>query len=187
MTWINEHIRLWRTAVLLLLILAITGPWIFDKIWVPAEYICRPPNFRIDQNYCGLPIPGIRFFFFVISNFFLAISSMVIGGMAFLGFVRELLFSALFLLFLLPLVTTFSLILRGNNQSKFAILIWGLAAGVGLFVGLSNNSRQIWLVWGIWLYIGLALITLMLELILFKFGGKSTQLPHLPESNIAID
>jgi hypothetical protein len=175
MTWINEHKRLWRTAVLLLLIVSITGPWIFDKIWVPAEYICRPPNLRIDQNYCGLPTPGIQFFSFVISNFFLAISSMVTGEMAFLGFVRELLFSALFLLFLLPLLTTFSLILRGNNQSKFAVLVCGVAASVGIFVILADNGRQIWPVWGIWLYIGLAVVALVLELSLLRVNHEANQ------------
>jgi hypothetical protein len=175
MTWINNHKRLWRTAVLLLLIVSITGPWIFDKIWVPAEFICRPPNLRIDQNYCGLPTPGIQFFFFVISSFFLAISSMVTGEMAFLGFVRELLFSALFLLFLLPLLTTFSLILRGNNQSKFAVLVCGVAASVGIFVILADNGRQIWPVWGIWLYIGLAVVALVLELSLLRVNHEANQ------------
>jgi hypothetical protein len=175
MTWIKEYRRLWRTAALLLLLITITGPWIFDKIWVPAEYICRPQNLRIDQNYCGLPVPGIRFFFFVFSNFFLAISSMVTGEMAFLGFVRELLFSALFLVLLLPVISTLSLIVRGNNQSKFAILVWGVAAGLSLFIVLSNNTRQIWLLWGIWLYIVLAAATLVLELSLLRVNHEANQ------------
>lgn len=175
MTWINEHKRLWRSAVLLLLLVTITGPWVFEKIWVPAEYICPPPKLRIDQNYCGLPIPGIRFFFFVISNLFTAIAGTITGEMAFPGFVRELLFSAFFLSLLLPLLPTLFLIIRGNNQSKFTILVWGVAVGVSLFIGLSENARQIWLVWGNWLYIVLAAAALVLELSLLRVNHQAEQ------------
>jgi hypothetical protein len=37
-TWINEHKSKLRIAFLLLLVIAINGPWLaFDAMWVPSE------------------------------------------------------------------------------------------------------------------------------------------------------
>ena len=35
MLWLQEHKTVWRVAILALLLVAIMGPWIFDKINVP--------------------------------------------------------------------------------------------------------------------------------------------------------
>ena len=40
MDWMVEHQRSWRLFELGLLILAIFGPWAFDRIVVPADYPC---------------------------------------------------------------------------------------------------------------------------------------------------
>jgi hypothetical protein len=59
MSWINEHKSVGRVAVLMLLLVAMMGPWTFDLINVPAEYPCSAPNIRLDDDFCGTPLPGI--------------------------------------------------------------------------------------------------------------------------------
>ena len=144
--WINEHKRIWRTAVLVLLIIAMTGPWSFDLINVPAEYPCSLPNYRLEGDFCGIPFSGIW------------------------------IFPVLF-----PLFTTLSLIRQGRRQSKFDVVIWGLALSVGLFFGVSFLARphpqsgDIWLYRGVWLYIVVAAVTLFLELITLKTDHYDAQ------------
>lgn len=47
MLWMNEHKRVWRVAILVLLLAAIIGPWAYDRVNVPAEYPCAPPFIRL--------------------------------------------------------------------------------------------------------------------------------------------
>src|SRR5512134_1742599 len=55
MLWLKEHRRIWRAAFLITLIIAMIGPWFFDKIWVPQPYTCSLPNVRLDDVFCGVP------------------------------------------------------------------------------------------------------------------------------------
>ena len=40
-----------RIASLVFLFLAMFGPWVYDKIYVPAEYPCRFPNVRLEGDF----------------------------------------------------------------------------------------------------------------------------------------
>ena len=57
MSWITKHPRIWRTAGLVLMLVAISGPWGFDRIHVPAQYPCSAPNVRLAGDFCGSPLP----------------------------------------------------------------------------------------------------------------------------------
>jgi len=59
MSWMNDHKREWRVVVLVLLLVSIIGPWIFDLIVVPSEYACLAPAIRLAGDYCGIPMSGI--------------------------------------------------------------------------------------------------------------------------------
>jgi len=69
MLWINEHKNVWRVAVLVLLLVAIMGPWAFDRIYVPSEYSCSAPFVRLEGDFCGVPLGGITVFSFMVVVF----------------------------------------------------------------------------------------------------------------------
>lgn len=174
MVWIHERKRIWHTAVLGLLLVAIAGPWTFDRIHVPAEYPCSLPNIRLQGDFCGLPLSGIRMIAWIISGLFSIVSRRATGAVAQAELLRGLLVFFFLLVLLLPFFTTLLLILRGYGRSKFHILIWVLAAGACLFLGLSDFAGLHPALWGLWLYLGLALGVLALELLAFAASRRDT-------------
>lgn len=58
MTKINEYKAGWRTIFLVLLLVALSGPWYFDRVHVPSAYPCSS-GIRLDDDFCGLPGTGL--------------------------------------------------------------------------------------------------------------------------------
>lgn len=81
---------------------------------------------------------------------------------------RELSFSLLGLLLVLPFFSTLFLIVRGDRQHQlvFHVAAWSLAFGVGLLLALSSYPNLFWVLWGVWLYVGLAASALILEVVM---------------------
>ena len=77
----------------------------------------------------------------------------------------SLLVSTSIFLLVLPFFSTLLLILRRDYRHRqvFNIVAWGLAVGIGLLFGVTNYPKLFWVLWGIWLYIGLAIGALVLE------------------------
>ena len=177
MSWINEHKNVGRVAVLMLLLVAMMGPWAFDLINVPAEYPCSAPNIRLDDDFCGTPLPGIWFFRWMVNGFVYASAGLVTGAMGFVEWTRVFLFSLLLFLLVLPFFSTLLLILRRDRRRRqvFNVVAWGLAAGIGLLIGLSRYPKLYWALWGIWLYIGLAASALILEVLALVAGRRPSQ------------
>lgn len=158
MSWISAHKKEWRVAALLLLPVAIAGPWWFDRISVPSEYTCSPPNYRLEGDFCGMPVTGLWFFLAGIPTFVRTCWKLAVGEMTLVDWLRGLLFGLFSLLLALPFISTLLLVLRGDRRRRqvFSVVAWVLAAGVGLLVGLSSYPRLFWVLWGVWLYIVLA-------------------------------
>jgi hypothetical protein len=177
MSWINKHKRFWRVAILVLLLVAIMGPWIFDRINVPSEYSCSP-NIRLDGDFCGVPMPGIWILFWMVAAPISEVVGLVTGAtvLADFGvvFLKRLLASLVLLLIVLPFFSTLRLILRGDRtrQQVFHVVLWALAAGIGLLFGLSSLPKLYWVLWGTWLYIGLAVSALILEVLALVTGRR---------------
>lgn len=176
-SWINEHKNGWRVAILVLVLVAIMGPWTFDIIWVPAEYSCSTPNIRLHDDFCGTPLPGIWLFRSVVDEFVYASTGLVTGVMGFIEWARDLLFSLLLFLLVLPFFSTLLLIPRRDRRRRqvFHVVTWGLAAGIGLLIGMSSYPKLFWVLWGIWLYIGLAASALILEVLTLAAGRRPSQ------------
>jgi hypothetical protein len=181
MVWINEHKKVWRVAVLVLLLVAIMGPWAFDRIHVPSKYSCSSPHVRLEGDFCGIRLRGITVFYFMASAFINISVELVTGATVLTDRAREFLFSVFLPLFVLPFVSTFLLILRGDRRRRqvFSIVTWGLAAGMGLLagvlIGLPYGLKYFRFLWGIWLYIGLAPIALVLEVLTLAAGRRPSQ------------
>ena len=177
MLWLNEHKNDWRVAVLGLLLVAIMGPWAFDRIYVPSEYSCSAPNVRLREDFCGLPLSGIWFLRFMVPGFVHGTVGLVTGAMVFIEWARMFLFSLILCLLVLPFFSTLLLILRRDRRGRqvFNVAAWGLAAGIGLLIGLSSYPKLFWVLWGVWLYIGLAASALILEVWMLAAGKRPSQ------------
>jgi len=177
MSWISEHKKVWRGAILVLLLVAIMGPWTFELINVPSKYPCSPPFIRLEGDYCGEPMSGIWIFGWMVNVFIYTSAGLISGAMVFIEWVREALISLLSFLLVLPFFSTLLLILRGDRRHRqmLNIAAWGLAAGIGLVWGISSFSSPVWALWGLWLYIGLAASALILEMLTLVEGRRLNQ------------
>ena len=162
MTWIQEHRRIWRIAVIALLMIAFMGPWVLERLYIPAEYECP---IRLDGDFCGISQPGISLLFWLSSGF---AAGLVSGEFSNPERIHEFILISLFILLpVLPVLGTLLLIPDQDNQHKqgFAIIFWVLAIGFGIFIGLNNYPELFWEVWGICLYVAVAVSALILEII----------------------
>jgi hypothetical protein len=199
MAWINEHKRVWRVAILALLLVAIMGPLSFELVNVPAEYPCSAPFIRLEGDFCGTPTLGIQYLVGTIVGVINRGVGLVTGatGLASRGdeLFREFLFMIVVpFLLVLPFFSTLLLLARGDRRHlvlypvpvgpgqvrpstgrrlAFNIVAWSLAAGAGLLLGVPNVLRPgWWMSWGIWLYIGLTVSALILEVLTLVAGTR---------------
>ena len=170
-----EGQRRWRIALLIAMMVAFLGPWIFDLINVPSEYECSP-NIRLYGDFCGMPLPGFWVMLWTGFNFTSSVIGLLTGEFVFSDRIHELLISPLLLLPLLPVFSTLLLILRGNTQRRqvFAMVSWGLATVACLFISFQINPRQLLASWGLWLYILLGLCALILD-VLFLISERKRE------------
>jgi len=169
MSRIDQYQCNWRIVLLVLMIVAFIGPWAFERISVPEKHTCSHPYIRLGGDFCGIPLPGIGIIFGTGSSFISIGVGLLTGEFVFIERVRDFLIIIWLVLFsVLPFISTLLLILRGNNQrgKVFSIIASVLAIGGGLYFGLMTSPKLFWLAWGIWLYIGLAISTLILEIIM---------------------
>jgi hypothetical protein len=181
MSWINKHKRIWRAAILLLLLVALMGPWAFDLINVPAEYPCYP-NIRLEGDFCGVPLSGVRVFSWMVSGLIGMVIGLATGATILAGRGREFLGAFLYVMILfllfLPFISTLRLMRGGELRGRQVhhVAVWGLAAvSSGLLLLLFGVSRLHWALWGLWFYVGLAASALILELLVLMVGSKASQ------------
>ena len=177
MSWINEHKNGWRAALLVVVLVAIMGPWTFDQILVPSEYSCSAPNIRLDDDFCGTTLPGTYWLYWMVIGFVYASAGLVTGAMGFVEWADVFRVSLLLSPLVLPFFSTLILILRGDRRrwQIFNIVAWGMAAGIALWIGMSSYPRLFWVLWGSWLYIGVATSALILEVLTLAGRRRRSQ------------
>lgn len=174
MSWINEHQRIWRAALLVLFLGSMLGPWVFDRINVPAEYPCHAPVVRLEGDFCGMPLTGMWVFFWIVGGLVTMVTRPVMETVVSANRAREILSVCLSLL---PFAAPFSnilLLFSGGGHRRwrmFQVVVWGLGLGVALLAAvLPSYPRLMWELWGLWLYIGLAAGALALEALALAAG-----------------
>jgi hypothetical protein len=185
--WVNDHKRIWRKAVFILLLISFIGPWIFDRINVPAEYACSP-SIRLEGDFCGTPLSGLWIFPMIIGNFFGIIARLVTDPLSFSNTPRQLIVSILYLFLILPFFTTLLLILGKSRRWHSHILGLGLALVAALiFWNLTHFSTPHHLrLWGFWLYLGVITIALLMELVIFRTDKNAiSEIVHSKRSQIS--
>lgn len=171
MSWLEEHKRVWRVAILPAALVALMGPWTFDLVNVPSEYTCSAPYVRLDNDFCGLPYPGTWLLQFLPIWFISVSGRLVAGDRNAVQQAREFLPGLVLpLLLVLPFFSTLLLILRGDRVRRqvFNVVAWGLAASIGLLIGVSRYPRLYWMLWGVWPYIASAASALILEVLALR-------------------
>jgi hypothetical protein len=110
----------------------------------------------------------------MVSGIVYASVGLVTGTMALGEWTRALLFGLPLFLLVLPLFGTLLLILRGDRRRWQVVNIaaWALVAGMCLLLGISYYPEMFLLFWGLWTYIGLAAIALILEVLTLRRQGS---------------
>lgn len=141
----NKNRSIFRAGILLLFVLALLGPWMYDVIHVPSEYTCDKPFIRLDGDFCGVPISVIRFF------------------------------SGFSIFFLLPFLTTALLIWKEETQRLRTInlIVWALAFLLTLLLFFSEIQDQALRLWGLWLYILVSLGALAFEFLALRNSPRN--------------
>jgi hypothetical protein len=174
--WLNERKRIWRVIALAGLLLAILGPWAFDRILVPAEYPCTRPHIRLEGDFCGLPLSGLWNLGAIALNLIYTIVKLITGGTGVADWLLMLGYLLGAFLLVLPVYTTLLLIRAGERRSRqvFNAAAWGLALGVSLlYVSVYPYMHPA--LWGIWLYIGMAASALIVEALILRAGEGLSQ------------
>ncbi len=179
MSWINKHKRVWGMIILVLLLVAIVGPWNFDLINVPSEYQCTEPFIRLKGDYCGVPLSGTWMLAALVGALVNLIMGLVTGASVNLLFAFLSILSTLFLF--LPMFSILLLILPGDRQNHrvFHVAVWGLAVVSSLRCMFLSSQRALPMgqLWGLWLYIGLVSGVLII--------GSTTMLASRKRSSLA--
>ena len=148
MSWINVNRNFIRSIILIVFVVTLLGPWMFEQINVPAEYACDKPFIRLDGDFCGSPLSGFQFF-----------SLFILVGLP--------------ILLLIPFFTT-SLVIWKKDSHRLQTInlsMWGLALLLAVLVfGLQLQDKAFYL-WGLWLYSVLAISALIVEMIIRKTTG----------------
>jgi hypothetical protein len=171
MSWINEHKNVGRVAVLMLLLVAMMGPWTYTSDGVGPAAWCRDPNILLENGRCVKLVSGTRILTFMAGAFLSMSVGLVTGATVLPDRAREFLGVFLFtvgiFLLILPFFTTLLLIRGGDSWRRrvFHVMAWGLAAVLGLLLALLalSGSGLYPELWGIWLYTGLTASALILE------------------------
>ena len=179
MSLINKHRRVWGLIILALLIIAGIGPWGFDVINVPAEFLCDAPFIRLEGDFCGEPVSGFRGLTVMINGLILGMAT----GKAAFNDLGQIFLGILFVLItMLPFISAVLWIVTGTNQrqSLFHLAAWSAAT---IFIWFGFSARLLFFpsqfhpgqLWGLWLYTGVVSAVLILEIVSFAVKGLANQ------------
>lgn len=173
--WVKEKKHVWRIILMLLAVVAFAGPWFYEQLYVPGEYECEPPSFRLDGDFCGWPIRGL-WLFSILPGFPKFIVRLVTEVRPWSQALREAFFLLLYLP-LLPILNTLVLIVRKQNQRPgvFQLVAWGLALGISIFIIVVGRKAPLGALWGMWLYAAVAAAALLLEVLLRMGQNRNAQ------------
>ncbi len=164
MLWFNEYKRNCRLFFLVMLIVAMIGPWFYDRSGVPLPYGCSFPNIRFDDDFCGVPISITWLLREIPSQFSYLISGLISGDHRSYA-TREWLVLLFSIFLILPFLST-PIVIKWEKQTFHHVSL-GLAAGTGLLIGMLalRFSVASWMLWGVWLYILLTAGLLIVEVL----------------------
>ena len=177
MTFIVENKALFRKLVIAMFVMSMLGPWAFDLLNVPAQFPCSYPNVRLNGDFCGAPFSGFRGFTWAIRDLFFILGDLIKWGIVVR--IPELIALVSMWIMVLPFFSTL-LLLWNTNSRRLQILnliAWGMACfPASRFFVLQTSRDQFvhlsYLLWGVWLYILVAIAAIILEILVFGSNSK---------------
>ena len=189
--------KIWfRTFVLVLFIISMLGIWSFELIPfpIPISSSCDTYNslvgksflseghfIRLNDNNCIITISGFEIIFLLTPQLFFGMFiELIKGNFAAVQF-PQLIFMIGILLIILPFFS--NILLFRNRYSRrlqtINVIAWGLACLLALSAFLLDANRDeiirhFYLLWGLWLYILLALGVIIFEILALKSDNKSS-------------
>ena len=146
MSFIVENKVQMRIFILALLIIAMLGPWTFDLINVPAQYLCDEPFVRLYGDFCGSPVSGFGSIQLMILLPFFS-NLLLIGNRN-----SRRLQSINVIVWAIACLLTLTMFIIQSNRDQFA--------------------QYFYLLWGLWLYILLTIGTMILEILILRSDVK---------------
>jgi hypothetical protein len=144
-----------------LTLLSLLGPWVFEVVNVPAQYTCSAPYIRLEGDFCGEPMPGLWILLYYGGGLFSMLGSLF-SGTAHPTWLREfMLILLLIIAMVLPIFSLLMTLIKGTPHRRvFNLAVWGMAILFVLFLLI----RQLhWALWGLWLFIILAVGVMLIE------------------------
>jgi hypothetical protein len=170
---ISKNPRDWRVLIWILLLISVFGPWVFDNIYVPSEYPC---SIRLRENICGVPVIGVWILTAFFGVFYNSILELARGAAVTHPLVRDFFIGLIPLPLVLPFFSTLLMNVSDGRRPRLVLhmVACSVAASLGLMLGLIEHINRFWLLWGVWLYVGLLASALMLEVVVLV--GKRSSL-----------
>jgi len=144
---------------------------------------------RLEGDFCGLPMSGIWIPVFVGARFVELFTQMNAGERALAESITSILQTCLFLVLvlflLLPLISPWLLILKGDRKRLhwLEMASLGIAALIcGIWVIGTLTPQKSLALWGSWLYIGVAIGALILEVLVMVYSRKA-DIDNLAKAN----
>jgi hypothetical protein len=180
MEWIIQHKGSLRRAALVLLLVAMVGPWFFSSDGTPPAEWCHKPNILLENGNCVNLVSGVEIYSFMISGSLSLIWQLVTEVIT--GRIREYIFMFLLDVFLLllvqPIFSTLLLSYREDRprRRRYNRIAWVLGVVIaGLLIGVSYRLSGLGVeLWGVWLYFGVGAGMLVVELSLLVSKRRSS-------------
>jgi len=166
---VNRFENLGLAGVILLLVVAIVGPWNYTGDGLPPPEYCYEPNFLLSSGNCAEATSGIWVMGYFIAGFFYLVGGLFTGEVVFPArqaeFFNMALLALLAILVLLPFLTTALRATRPNTRRlhRVNLAAWGLGGILCLLQVAFINDLFSLRFWGLWLYLALAASVLVLE------------------------
>ena len=170
MAWINRRKDRVRVTVLVLLLVAVVGPWTYTEDGMPPAEWCRAPNILLGNGRCVRLVSGIEVLTFMSGAFLSLNAQLVMGTLVLAERAREFFGVYLFMVLLCLLVQPFisTLLALGRDRplgGMYQVITWALASVItGLLWVASCFSGLGPKLWGLWLNTGLSVSVLAVEL-----------------------
>lgn len=167
LSWLSSHRSPVRMALLVLLVVAINGPWSFTSDGVPPPEYCDAPLVLVSSQRCARVLPGSE----VMLYLWMIIGSIptwfIPGEIGLRDIGINLLVGSVLSLFLLPFLSTVMVVSLpwSRGARRFDLIAWLLAATAALLIALTGTAQFAprGLFWGIWLFFFTAALGVLLN------------------------
>ena len=177
MSFIVENTVLGRKFALALFTISMLGPWAFDLLGVPAQFPCSSPSVRLNGDFCGYPMSGFGAVIWASGSFFYILDGLTKGYLA--TQIPELITLIHTRIIVLPFFSILLLIWNKNSRRLQVInlIVLGSACLPALTIFIQQSARDqlvhlSYLLWGVWLYILVAIATNIFEILALRSNTK---------------